>query len=142
MVPAILLGLVVIAVAFAFTPVQRTQTTHESILGALDIQDIFAAIGTAANGNSNAITVDLLVTSSGGKIVTGLTDTDFAAFEVVSGAGETITSFAVTVSNSGNGVYRLTVDPTGNWGAGRHDVAVRVTSGINVAWALVVADIP
>jgi len=94
---------------------------------------------TAAAGNSNAITVDFLIVKQDGSKVTGLTAGAFSTSFI---AGTTTPgTVTITVANSGDGGYRLTLDPANNWVAGRNDIILTATSGSQSASALIVVDI-
>ncbi len=133
-IPSILAATVLIAGIFAFMPVDRAATVHTTIGNKLIIRDVF--VNTVyANLNSDPIKVDILVTRHDGTTVTGLTAANFAA-DIIYGIPNTIT---VTVDDTPvNGIYRLDLNPTRNWGGDRTNIGITVTSGSNSATALVV----
>jgi len=150
LIPSILIVTVLIAGIFAFIPVDKATTVHGTIIAAItgdtdDIDDsmtineVFADIDTATSANDDAIILDVLVTKHDGTPVTGLTggsfSTDFIAGTTSPGA------VTITVTDSGSGGYRITVDPTNNWVAGRTSIALSVTDGTVFASKLVVVDI-
>ena len=136
----IILGVVILIVGiFAFSPVEKSGAIHTTIGSTIIIKDVFADKGTAAGGNSNAITVDFLIVDHAGNKITGLLvgafSTSFIAGTTTPGA------ITILVGNSGDGGYRLTIDPANNWVAGRNDIVLTATSGSQTASALIVVDI-
>lgn len=139
-IPVILAVTLLIAITLAFMPVERSGTIHTGIQGSLIIKDVFVNIGSAASTNNDAITIDFLVTKHDGSTVAGLTQSSFSTSFI---AGTTNPgTVTITVANSGSGAYRLTIDPTNNWVAGRTDIVLTATSGSFTGSTLVVAAIP
>jgi len=136
--PSILGTIIIIAGVFAFAPVNQASTVHDTILGSIEIRDIYADIGTARSNNNNAVTFDFLLVDRHGDAVTGLTNTDFTANFTTGTASGPAT---IEVIDSGSGAYQLTIEPTVNWDAERTSIVLTVMSAENSASALLVVDI-
>ena len=130
---------VFVAGVFAFAPVDQASTVHNTIQSSLEIKDIYADVDTAASTNNDAITFDFLLVSQDGDGIVGLDETDMTAdftARTTSG-GETI-----AVTDSGSGSYRITVQPTNDWDAGRTSIVLTATDDDgNSASTLLVVDI-
>ena len=137
-IPALLVSTVMVAGMFAFMPVEQANTVHTTITDAINIEDIFADIDTAASTNNDAIIVDFIISEQSGDAVVGLIATDFATDFI---AGANPGAVTITVTNSGSGGYRITIDPTNNWDAGRTSIVLTATSGGISASVLLVVDI-
>ena len=139
-IPIILAAIVFIAAMFAFISFQKASTIHTGIQSSLIIKDVFVSIGTAAATNNDAITIGLLITRHDGSAVTGLTAPSFSTAFIAGTVNPGIVT--ITVANSGSGAYRLTIDPTNNWVAGRTDIVLTATSGGITGSTLIVVAIP
>ena len=153
LIPSILAVTVLIAGIFAFIPVDKATTVHDQIIAAIlgtgtidltdisdsmTINDVFGDIDTATSANDDAIILDVLVTRHDGSAVTGLTAISFSTAFIAGTAPGDVT---ITVTDSGSGGYRITVDPTDDWDAGRTTIVLSVTDGTVSASKLVVVDI-
>ena len=165
-IPAILAATVLVAGIFVFAPIEQASTVHTSgtitiendadidailddtgttipatlttITDAISIEDIFADIDTATSANDDAIIVDFLIIEQSGDAVTGLIAVNFGTDFI---AGTTPGAVTILVTDSGSGGYRITIDPTNNWDAGRTSIVLTATSGVISTSTLLVVDI-
>ena len=128
-IPALLLGVVMIAGAFAFMPVQEASTVHLSGAGSgsanefLNVTLVLA--GDKDAGSNNAIVLDdgedtslvgILVTDSAGAPVVGLVAADFtAAVTSLDGAAVVTVTGGTEIAN---GLYTMLFDAVDIGGAG------------------------
>jgi len=136
-IPGILGIIVLIAGVSAFSPLNEATTVHTTITGAISISDVFADIGDAESGNTDAITVDFVITEQSGDAVAGLVAGNFETDFITGGLGD----IAIVVDDEGSGGYRLTITPTDVWEAGRTDIVLTATSGALSATTLLVVDL-
>ena len=130
---------VFVAGVFAFAPVDQASTVHNTIQSSLEIKDIYADVDTAASTNNDAITFDFLLVSQDGDGIVGLDETDMTADFT---AGTTSGGETIAVTDSGSGSYRITVQPTNDWDAGRTSIVLTATDDDgNSASTLLVVDI-
>ena len=139
-IPTILLATVMVAGVFAFSPIDEASTVHNSILDSLEIKDIYADIGDAADGDTDPVTFDFLLVDRNGDVVTGLDETNMDA---VSTAGTTTGTITIEVTDDASGSYRITLTPENTWDTGRTNIVLTATDDDgNSASTLLVLDIP
>jgi len=141
-IPGILGIIVLIAGVFAFTPIDKASTVHDTILSSIEIRDIYADIDDAAVGDSDPVTIDFILVSKDGDAITGLDET---AMDAESTAGTVTGDIAIglDVNEAGDGAYRITLTPANFWDTGRTSIVLSVTDDDgNSASTLLVLDIP
>ena len=139
-IPGILGIIVLIAGVFAFTPIDQASTVHTTILSSIEINDIYADIGGAADANSLPVTIDFILVSKDGDAITGLVAGDMDAETTAGDTGDI--TVALVADSDGAGAYRITLTPIGDWDTGRTNIVLSVTDDGNSASTLLVLDIP
>ena len=137
-IPGILGIIVLIAGVSAFSPLNEASTVHTTVTGAISISDVFADVGTAASTNDDLITVDFVISEQSGDVIDDLVAGNFATDFI---AGADPGDVTVLVTEFGSGGYRLTIDPTDDWDAGRTNIVLTATSGALEATTLIVVNL-
>jgi len=141
-IPTILVATVMVAGIFAFAPVNQVSTVHTTILSSIEINDIYADIDDAADGDSDPVTIDFILVSKDGDAITGLDETDMDA-ETTAGSDTGVITIALVADSDGAGAYRITLTPTDTWETGRTNIVLTATDDDgNSASTLLVLDIP
>jgi len=137
-IPSILGIIVLIAGVAAFSPFDQATTVHTTVTDAISISDVFADVGTASSANDDLITVDFVISEQSGDVIDDLVAGDFATDFI---AGADPGAVTILVDAFGSGGYRLTIDPTEDWDAGRTNIVLTATSGVLEATTLIVVDL-